>query len=90
MSVFLLLNHRHSQCPVSLVQRVKWKYLLVFLREANPNQVSFGGVVKGESAMVTEEEIGSLITYKFRVCLLLYIIHLSIAIKMILYDLTEE
>lgn len=40
---------------------------LVYIREASPNQVSFGGVVKGESAMKTEEEIGSLITYKFRV-----------------------
>lgn len=35
--------------------------------EAIPNQVSFGGVVKGESAMTTEEEIGSLISYKFRI-----------------------
>ncbi|XP_056290120.1 integrin alpha-6 isoform X1 [Pseudoliparis swirei] len=35
--------------------------------EAIPNQVSFGGVVKGESAMKTEEEIGSLITYTFRI-----------------------
>ncbi|XP_036964800.1 integrin alpha-6 isoform X2 [Acanthopagrus latus] len=35
--------------------------------EANPNQVSFGGVVKGESAMKTEEEIGSLINYTFRI-----------------------
>ncbi|XP_034549203.1 integrin alpha-6 isoform X2 [Notolabrus celidotus] len=35
--------------------------------EASPNQVSFGGVVKGESAMKTEEEIGSLIDYKFRI-----------------------
>ncbi|TNN58980.1 Integrin alpha-6 [Liparis tanakae] len=35
--------------------------------EAVPNQVSFGGVVKGESAMKTEEEIGSLITYTFRI-----------------------
>ncbi|XP_028291251.1 integrin alpha-6 isoform X2 [Gouania willdenowi] len=35
--------------------------------EAVPSQVSFGGVVKGESAMKTEEEIGSLITYTFRI-----------------------
>ncbi|XP_073329932.1 integrin alpha-6 isoform X1 [Pagrus major] len=35
--------------------------------EASPNQVSFGGVVKGESAMKTEEEIGSLINYTFRI-----------------------
>ncbi|XP_071330763.1 integrin alpha-6 isoform X2 [Trachinotus anak] len=35
--------------------------------EASPNQVFFGGVVKGESAMKTEEEIGSLINYTFRI-----------------------
>ncbi|XP_053295061.1 integrin alpha-6 isoform X2 [Pleuronectes platessa] len=35
--------------------------------EASPNQVSFGGVVKGESAMKTEEEIGSLINFTFRI-----------------------
>lgn len=36
-------------------------------REARPNLVSFGGVVKGESAMKMEEEIGSSITYTFKV-----------------------
>lgn len=36
-------------------------------REARPNLVSFGGVVKGESAMKTEEEIGSPINYTFKV-----------------------
>ncbi|KAM7407449.1 hypothetical protein PAMA_003259 [Pampus argenteus] len=35
--------------------------------EASPHLVSFGGIVKGESAMKTEEEIGSLITYTFRI-----------------------
>lgn len=43
--------------------------LVVFNSEARPNQVSFGGVVKGESAMKTEEEIGSLINFTFRVSL---------------------
>uniref|UniRef100_A0A7N6BMV8 Integrin alpha-2 domain-containing protein n=1 Tax=Anabas testudineus TaxID=64144 RepID=A0A7N6BMV8_ANATE len=37
------------------------------LTVTSPNQVSFGGVVKGESAMKTEDEIGSLITYTFRI-----------------------
>lgn len=41
--------------------------MFFFIREASPNQVSFGGVVKGESAMKTEEEIGSLIKYTFTV-----------------------
>ncbi|CAL8321768.1 unnamed protein product [Merluccius merluccius] len=34
---------------------------------ARPSQVYFGGEVKGESAMKTEEEIGSLINYEFRI-----------------------
>ena len=34
---------------------------------ARPSQVYFGGVVKGESAVKTEEEMGSLINYEFRV-----------------------
>uniref|UniRef100_A0A665WQV3 Integrin alpha-2 domain-containing protein n=1 Tax=Echeneis naucrates TaxID=173247 RepID=A0A665WQV3_ECHNA len=32
-----------------------------------PNQVFFGGAVNGESAMKTEEDIGSLINYTFRI-----------------------
>uniref|UniRef100_A0A3Q1F4J7 Integrin, alpha 6a n=2 Tax=Acanthochromis polyacanthus TaxID=80966 RepID=A0A3Q1F4J7_9TELE len=35
--------------------------------EAIPNQVSFGGVVKGESAMSTEEDIGTLINYTLKI-----------------------
>ncbi|XP_047457981.1 integrin alpha-6 isoform X2 [Mugil cephalus] len=35
--------------------------------EANPRDVYFGGAVKGESAMKTEEEIGTLITYTFTI-----------------------
>lgn len=34
---------------------------------AKPSQVYFGGVVKGESAMKSEEDVGSLIDYEFRV-----------------------
>ncbi|KAM4608315.1 integrin alpha-6 [Polymixia lowei] len=34
---------------------------------ARPSQVYFGGAVKGESAIKTEEEIGSLINYEFRI-----------------------
>ncbi|KAM3861692.1 integrin alpha-6 [Diretmus argenteus] len=34
---------------------------------ARPSQVYYGGVVKGESAMKTEDEIGSLINYEFRI-----------------------
>ncbi|XP_056144982.1 integrin alpha-6 isoform X2 [Lampris incognitus] len=35
--------------------------------EASPPHVYFGGTVKGESAMKTEDEIGSLINYEFRI-----------------------
>ncbi|XP_057708221.1 integrin alpha-6 isoform X3 [Corythoichthys intestinalis] len=35
--------------------------------EANPHRVSFGGVVRGESAMTSEEEIGNLVNYTFRI-----------------------
>uniref|UniRef100_A0A3Q0QV27 Integrin subunit alpha 6 n=1 Tax=Amphilophus citrinellus TaxID=61819 RepID=A0A3Q0QV27_AMPCI len=41
--------------------------LLVVVREANPSQVFFGGVVRGESAMKSEEEIGSLINFTFTI-----------------------
>ncbi|KAG7282248.1 hypothetical protein CRUP_038416 [Coryphaenoides rupestris] len=34
---------------------------------ARPSQVYFGGAVRGESAVTTEEEIGSLINYEFRI-----------------------
>ncbi|KAF7668769.1 hypothetical protein LDENG_00284060 [Lucifuga dentata] len=34
---------------------------------ARPSQVYFGGAVKGESAIKTEDEIGSLINYEFRI-----------------------
>ncbi|XP_061697252.1 integrin alpha-6 isoform X2 [Syngnathoides biaculeatus] len=51
--------------------RVKAKVLielpLSVTGEANPHRISFGGVVKGESAMESEEEIGSLVNYTFRI-----------------------
>jgi hypothetical protein len=37
------------------------------LRLARPSQVSFGGAVKGESAMKSEDDIGTLVEYEFRV-----------------------
>ncbi|XP_031653110.1 integrin alpha-6-like [Oncorhynchus kisutch] len=33
---------------------------------ARPSQVSFGGAVKGESAMKSEDDIGTLVEYEFR------------------------
>ncbi|XP_042350253.1 integrin alpha-6 isoform X2 [Plectropomus leopardus] len=53
--------------PVKVKVKVIIELPLSVSGEASPNQVSFGGVVKGESAMKTEEEIGSLIGYTFRI-----------------------
>nr|XP_020452044.1 integrin alpha-6 isoform X2 [Monopterus albus] len=53
--------------PVKVKAHVIIELPLSVSGEASPNQVSFGGVVKGESAMKTEEEIGSLINYTFRI-----------------------
>ncbi|XP_041662979.1 integrin alpha-6 isoform X2 [Cheilinus undulatus] len=53
--------------PVRVKVRVMIELPLSVSGEASPNQVSFGGVVKGESAMKTEEEIGSLINYTFKI-----------------------
>uniref|UniRef100_A0A669C3Z5 Integrin subunit alpha 6 n=1 Tax=Oreochromis niloticus TaxID=8128 RepID=A0A669C3Z5_ORENI len=39
----------------------------VKVKEANPTQVFFGGVVRGESAMKSEEEIGSSINFTFTI-----------------------
>uniref|UniRef100_A0A672SFT0 Integrin subunit alpha 6 n=1 Tax=Sinocyclocheilus grahami TaxID=75366 RepID=A0A672SFT0_SINGR len=40
---------------------------LLCIRVAKPSQVYFGGEVRGMSAMKTEEEVGSLVEYEFRV-----------------------
>ncbi|XP_040004466.1 integrin alpha-6 isoform X2 [Xiphias gladius] len=53
--------------PVKVKAQVIIELPLSVSGEASPNQVSFGGVVKGESAMKTEEEIGGLINYTFRI-----------------------
>ncbi|XP_059198646.1 integrin alpha-6 [Centropristis striata] len=58
---------QESLTPVKVKAKVIVVLPLSVTGEASPNQVSFGGVVKGESAMKTEEEIGSLITYTFRI-----------------------
>ncbi|KAI3356234.1 hypothetical protein L3Q82_017481, partial [Scortum barcoo] len=53
--------------PVKVTVKVIIELPLSVSGKASPSQVSFGGVVKGESAMKTEEEIGSLINYTFRI-----------------------
>ncbi|KAM6934180.1 integrin alpha-6 [Xenentodon cancila] len=53
--------------PLKIKSKVIIELPLSVTGEASPSQVSFGGVVKGESAMKTEEEVGSLINYTFRI-----------------------
>eukprot|EP00066_Takifugu_rubripes_P018741 XP_011608007.1 PREDICTED: integrin alpha-6 isoform X1 [Takifugu rubripes] len=53
--------------PVQVKAKVVIEFPLSVSGQARPNQVSFGGVVKGESAMKTEEEIGSLINFTFTI-----------------------
>uniref|UniRef100_A0A673YDY1 Integrin subunit alpha 6 n=1 Tax=Salmo trutta TaxID=8032 RepID=A0A673YDY1_SALTR len=43
------------------------KMTVIITLVARPSQVYFGGDVKGESAIKTEEEIGSLIDYEFKI-----------------------
>lgn len=63
-----VLNHCLIIINVTKLSGVRNVTLLAVLtRQARPNLVSFGGIVKGESAMKTEEEIGSLINFTFRV-----------------------
>lgn len=70
IDVDLLLQTTSVQeniAPVKVKAKVIIELPLSVSGEAKPNQVSFGGVVKGESAMKTEEEIGSLVNYTFRI-----------------------
>ncbi|XDV31465.1 hypothetical protein PO909_034140 [Leuciscus waleckii] len=45
----------------------RWPLSLLRWGVAKPSQVYFGGRIRGMSAMKTEEEVGSLIEYEFRV-----------------------
>ncbi|XP_061925881.1 integrin alpha-6 isoform X1 [Entelurus aequoreus] len=58
-----------QELPVQV--RVKAKVMielpLSITGEASPHRVSFGGVVRGESAMKSEEDVGSLVNYTFRI-----------------------
>uniref|UniRef100_A0A7N8YC51 Integrin, alpha 6a n=1 Tax=Mastacembelus armatus TaxID=205130 RepID=A0A7N8YC51_9TELE len=72
--VICIANQNGSQADCELGNPFKrdsevqtYPEVFIHLVEASPNQVSFGGVVKGESAMKTEDEIGSLINYTFRI-----------------------
>ncbi|XP_077473475.1 integrin alpha-6 isoform X2 [Stigmatopora argus] len=53
--------------PVKVKVKVMIELPLSVSGEANPHRVSFGGTVRGESAIKSEEEIGNLINYNFRI-----------------------
>ncbi|XP_077392830.1 integrin alpha-6 isoform X1 [Festucalex cinctus] len=53
--------------PVTVSAKVMIELPLSVTGEANPPRVSFGGAVRGESAMKSEDEIGSLVNYTFRI-----------------------
>ncbi|XP_073401989.1 integrin alpha-6 isoform X2 [Dendrobates tinctorius] len=53
--------------PVNAMARVVVELLLSLSGIADPSQVYFGGKVVGESAMKTEDEVGSLVNFDFRV-----------------------
>uniref|UniRef100_A0A8C9TNA7 Integrin subunit alpha 6 n=1 Tax=Scleropages formosus TaxID=113540 RepID=A0A8C9TNA7_SCLFO len=73
VDIGLQLETTSEQENLSLVKakaKVVIELLLSVTGVAKPSQVFFGGDVKGESAMKSEEEIGSLINYEFRVTII--------------------
>ncbi|XP_014868820.1 PREDICTED: integrin alpha-6-like isoform X1 [Poecilia mexicana] len=52
---------------VKIKSKVITEVPLILSGEAKPRQVSFGGVVRAETAMKTEEDAGSLINFTFRI-----------------------
>uniref|UniRef100_A0A672SFG5 Integrin subunit alpha 6 n=1 Tax=Sinocyclocheilus grahami TaxID=75366 RepID=A0A672SFG5_SINGR len=61
--------HSFSQASIHIYKHVVSDgcVFLLCIRVAKPSQVYFGGEVRGMSAMKTEEEVGSLVEYEFRV-----------------------
>ncbi|XP_067843634.1 integrin alpha-6-like isoform X2 [Heptranchias perlo] len=68
LSISLLLKTTSEQANGSSIAtaRVVIELLLSIVGAAKPSQVYFGGSEVGESAMKTEEDVGSLIQYEFR------------------------
>ncbi|CAK6954171.1 integrin alpha-6 [Scomber scombrus] len=58
---------QENNAHVKVKAKVIIELPLSVIGEASPHSVLFGGDVKGESAMKTEEEIGSLINYTFKI-----------------------
>uniref|UniRef100_A0A669D9W9 Integrin subunit alpha 6 n=1 Tax=Oreochromis niloticus TaxID=8128 RepID=A0A669D9W9_ORENI len=69
IEIDLQLNTTSHQAAIHV--KVKCKVIIEWplsvSGEANPTQVFFGGVVRGESAMKSEEEIGSSINFTFTI-----------------------
>ncbi|XP_025899318.1 integrin alpha-6 isoform X2 [Nothoprocta perdicaria] len=56
-----------NSTPITASAKVVIELLLSLTGVANPSQVYFGGSIRGESAMKSEDNIGNLIEYDFRV-----------------------
>ncbi|XP_029461656.1 integrin alpha-6 isoform X2 [Rhinatrema bivittatum] len=70
LDIHLELQTTSSQSNLGLIEanaQVVVELLLSVSGIAKPSQVYFGGTVLGESAMKTEEDVGSLIEYEFKV-----------------------
>ncbi|XP_006010755.1 integrin alpha-6 isoform X2 [Latimeria chalumnae] len=60
-------SNQTNLAPITAKAQVVIELLLSVSGVAKPSQVYFGGSVLGESAMKTEDDIGSLIEYEFRI-----------------------
>ncbi|XP_066544443.1 integrin alpha-6 [Amia ocellicauda] len=60
-------SEQKSLAPVKAKANVVIELLLSVSGVAKPSQLYFGGQVKGESAMVSEDDVGNLIEFEFRV-----------------------
>ncbi|XP_048390043.1 integrin alpha-6-like isoform X2 [Stegostoma tigrinum] len=69
LNISLQLDTTSEQANVSTIAsaQVMIELLLSLVGVAKPSQVYFGGSPLGESAMKTEENVGSLIQYEFRI-----------------------
>ncbi|GAB1286425.1 Integrin alpha-6 [Apodemus speciosus] len=60
-------SNQDNLAPITAKAKVVIELLLSVSGVAKPSQVYFGGAVVGEQAMKSEDEVGSLIEYEFRV-----------------------
>ncbi|XP_068101627.1 integrin alpha-6 isoform X2 [Hyperolius riggenbachi] len=70
LEIPLTLETTSSQAnlgPVVATAKVVVELLLSLTGVSEPSQVYFGGKVVGESAMKTEDEVGSLVNFEFRI-----------------------